>query len=284
MPLVAVPNVSEGRDPVVIAELASAVSSAGARTLDIHSDGLHHRSVLTATGDETELVEGIVALSLACLQIDLTAHEGLHPRLGALDVCPFVPHEMDMDHAVRAAHRAGAGIADKAGLPVFFYGDAALRPETRELPDMRRGGMSSLQARIDGGLRPDHGPSRLDPRHGVVCVGARGPLIAFNVRLAGDPRAAAEVARAVREAGRVRALAFELGDSGAQISMNLTAPDEVGIDHAFEKVAAEAQSRGLDVVATEIVGLVEARFMPNPDAKAARLLVEPGRDLDSVLT
>lgn len=282
MPLIAVPNVSEGRDGARIDELARAATGRGARLLDVHSDAAHNRSVLTLTGAPEQLVAGMTALADACRVIDLTGHVGIHPRLGCLDVCPFVPYRDAMSEAVDAAHETAAGIGALA-LPVFLYGVAAHRAETRELPDLRRGGLDGLAARIAGGLVPDHGPSTIDPRDGVVCVGARGPLIAFNVWLKTSLDDATEIAAAVRRRGSVRALALPIGDA-IQISMNLTDPVRVGIDAAFAALEEQAAKRDATVRAAEIIGLVEERFLPNPDAEAARLLIEPGRSLESALS
>ena len=144
-----------------------------------------------------------------------------------------------------------------------------------------------MMERAAAGFVPDFGPHEIDPRRGVVCVGARDVLIAFNVWLAGSDRAAKSIAAEVRERGGglsgVRALGFGMGDGAAQVSMNLTSPDECGIDDAFAAVAEGAARRGVAVTRTELVGLVPERYQPSPDAEAARLLVEPGRSLESVL-
>ena len=281
MPLLAIPNVSEGRDPRRIEVFATAIASAGARLLDVHSDAAHHRSVFTATGAGQELVDGMVALAEACRAIDLTTHDGAHPRLGALDVCPFVPFQDDMQIAIDAARAAGELIGG-LGIPVFFYGAAARGGSTVDLPALRRGGLQSLALRMGRELEPDAGPARLDPTIGVVCVGARGPLIAFNVILDGPVDVARAVVQTIRHPELLRALAFGL-PAGAQVSMNLIDPAAFGIDEAFAAVAEEAAAQGVEIVSTEIVGLVEQRFLPDPDAQAARLLIEPGRSLESAL-
>jgi glutamate formiminotransferase len=284
MPLVTIPNVSEGRDTAVLTMLTSALGDAGCRVLDVHSDARHNRSVFTAVG---QLVGGLGALAeIAVETIDLRAHTGVHPRVGVLDVCPVVPHEAPMDDAVRAARDAGAEIAERASVPVYFYGDAAHEP--RSLPEIRAGGLETLIERARLGFSPDLGPHDIDPRTGVVCVGARGVLVAFNVWL----RAEVEVARAIASVVRardgglpgVRALGLDLGEGLSQVSMNLTAPDVTGIDAAFAAVASEAARAGAAVEHTEVVGLVPERYLPNPNAEAARLLVEPGRSLESALT
>lgn len=251
--------------------------------MDLHSDTVHNRSVLTVSGSDEALSEGMVALAVACREIDLTQHHGVHPRVGGLDVCPFVPHGAQLQRATEVAHLTGYDIAKRAQVPVFFYGEAALREENRELPSIRRGGLEGLIARIADGLTPDAGPREVDPRVGIVCVGARGPLVAFNVWVTAELDAARYLADQVREPGRIRALGLEMGDGRCQVSMNLTAPNEVGIEDAFARVEAAAESEDVQIVATEIVGLVPERFMPSQNAKAARLLIEPGRSLESVL-
>lgn len=281
MPLLAIPNVSEGSSAAAVAPYLRTIESR-ARVLDVHTDPVHNRSVFTVTGTAEPLVTAMTELAVACLAIDLRAHAGVHPRLGGLDVCPFVPHDGSMSDAVEAAHAAGEKIARQAQVPVFYYGAAARRAENKELPDIRRGGLEGLQARIDTGFTPDAGPARIDPRHGVACVGARGELIAFNIELDGDARTATQVAARVRDE-HVRALGFALRQGRAQVSMNLIDPATVGIDNAYARVEKAVESSGTNIVATEIIGLVPERFLPDPDAKAARLLIEPGRSLESVL-
>lgn len=281
MPLLAIPNVSEGRDRARIAEFRASITEAGARVLDVHSDPVHHRSVLTSAGDPDRLVEAMTKLAVACRAIDLRAHEGVHPRLGVLDVCPIVPFEAGMDMAIVTARSVAESIGE-LGLPVFLYGAAARRDERRSLADLRRGGLEGLIARIEAGSTPDAGPTSVDRRWGVVCLGARGPLIAFNVVARCDPATASEIARTVRRAGLLQVLAFPLAEA-AQISMNLPRPDRLGIEDAFALVSQAADERGIEIISTEIVGLPEGRFLPNPDAQVARLLVEPGHSLESAL-
>jgi glutamate formiminotransferase len=284
MTLLAVPNVSEGRSPSRVRGFTDSIAATGARVLDVHSDAVHNRTVITVTGPASRLEAAMVALCVACSYIDLTRHEGVHPRLGGLDVCPFVPHEGAVGEAIAAAHRAGEVIHDRTGLPVYFYGHAALREATRRLPDLRRGGLSALVKRAENDLPPDLG-DEVDERRGVVCVGARGPLIAFNVVLEAPIEAARRVASRIRASTGglpgVSALAFPLEGGRVQVSMNLSDPDTTGIDRAFTEIAGHARSEGTNVVATEIVGLVPERFLPK--GEAARLLVQPSRSLESVL-
>lgn len=275
--LVAVPNVSEGRDLELVGRLVAAVEDAGARVLDVHSDPVHNRSVLTTVAEPAVLVEAMTALARAATAIDLSLHSGVHPRLGVLDVCPFVVDGLPANVVVDAARAAGRSIAETAGLPVYVYGEAALRPECSELPRLRRTAHE---------LAPDYGPTVPDPRHGVVCVGARGPLIAFNVWLRADLATAKLIAAAVRaELGGVgvRTLGLDVGGGLTQVSMNLTDPSRAGVDDAFNAVAGLAAAEGAAIHATELVGLPPERFMPDPNAEAARLLMEPGRSLERVL-
>ncbi|MGI8708499.1 MAG: glutamate formimidoyltransferase [Actinomycetota bacterium] len=281
--LLAVPNISEGGDDRLIAECAAAAQLGGARTLDLHSDAVHNRSVLTIAGHPAELVAGMTELASLASDIDMSEHRGVHPRLGGLDVCPFVPYEATMADAVTVARTTAISIARRSGLPVYLYGEASLRPETRELPDIRRGGLEALAERARTDQPPDQGPRRIDLARGVVCVGARGPLIAFNVWLASDGDVARRIASEVREPGTLRALGIRLESGTSQVSMNLTQPHSLGIDEAFDRVAASAATLGARVTNTEIVGLVPERFLPSPDATAARLLFEPGRSVESVL-
>lgn len=282
MPLLVVPNVSEGRSASKVAALTGTVTAAGARVLDVHSDEIHNRSVLTCS-DDGALIGAMAALAEVA-ETDLTRHEGVHPRLGGLDVCPFVPFRTGMGEAVAAARAAARAIHERTGLPVYLYGEAALRPEHRELPELRRGGLEGLAARAAAGSGPDLG-GPVDPRRGVVCVGARGPLIAFNVTVSGTVEQARAVAAAVRESNGgppgVRALGLPRGEGVAQVSCNLTAPERTGIDDAFEAIARACEGAGCEVLATEIVGLVEERFLPQ--GRAARLLSTPGRSVEAAL-
>ena len=283
MTLLAVPNISEGTDPILIDELEQAVVNRGVRVLDIHSDRVHNRSVFTLTARPEHLLDGCVALAaLAAARIDLTKHRGVHPRLGAMDVCPFVPHHRSMDEAIALAHRAAAAIASEVRLPIYLYGRAALRAETRELPELRRGGLTTLARRASTELPPDEGPVEIDPKRGVVCVGARGPLIAFNVWLRGDENVARGIAREVRSKS-LRALGLEISDTDCQVSMNLVDPEVTGIEQAFSAVAGSARRRGIEITATEIVGLVSERFLPDRDATVTRLLKQPGHSLEASL-
>jgi glutamate formiminotransferase len=263
LPLESVPNFSEGRDAGTIEALRSALST-HADVLDVHSDADHNRSVFTLVGDDTSLVEALLAgIAYARERIDLRSHEGAHPRIGAADVVPIVAldprdSERARDCALRLADRVGAEL----GLPVFLYGDSA--PE-RGPAFYRRGGPEELQRRIDAGeLRPDYGPARLDERAGGVIVGARRPLIAFNVNLATDDvEIARAIAAVVREKGGgfpgVRALGLLLPKAGrAQVSMNVEDYEAAALHEIVHRVDDEARARGVEVVGAELVGLMPA--------------------------
>jgi glutamate formiminotransferase / 5-formyltetrahydrofolate cyclo-ligase len=258
----AVPNFSEGRDPAKISRVADSVRAVpGVRVLGLHSDPDHNRSVLTFAGEEDAVLEAGVALAQACAsEIDLRSQTGEHPRMGSLDVLPFVPLEgATLEEAVQLARRAGERIGD-LGLPVYLYEAAATAPHRHDLADIRRGGYEGVAARMRDPLwRPDYGPPALDPRRGAVAVGARPFLVAFNAYLDTDDVSIAKaVARKVRERDGglpgVKALGLEVGDR-AQVSMNLTDLERTPIPVALEAVRSEAARHGVSVESTELVGL-----------------------------
>jgi glutamate formiminotransferase len=260
--LESVPNFSEGRDEAVLDALRAALS-APARLLDVHVDADHHRSVFTLVGEPEELVETLLT-GIACARerIDLRRHEGAHPRIGAADVVPIVPiAREDMDRAREAALLLARRIGDELELPVFLYGELA--PD-RGPAHFRRGGVEELQRRIDAReLAPDFGPPRLDERAGGVIVGARRPLIAFNVNLRGSLDAAKAVAAVVRETGGgfpgVRALGLELPRAGVvQVSMNVEDWEAAALHEIVARIEAEAAERGAEVTGSELVGLMPA--------------------------
>ena len=259
-PLESVPNFSEGRDEATIAAIGAALESS-ARLLDVHADADHNRSVFTVVGDEAELVEALVAaVSVARERIDLRRHAGAHPRIGAADVVPLVPVvPADLERARRAAETVGARLGE-LGLPVFMYA-----PPERGPAFYRRGGTAELERRLAAGeLRPDYGPAALDPAAGGVLVGARRPLIALNVNLRGTLEAAREIAALVREHEGggfrgVRALGLDLPGAGlVQVSMNVEDWEAAALHEIVERIAAEADARGAEVVGSELVGLMPA--------------------------
>ena len=285
LPLEAVPNFSEGRDRATIDAIGDALS-AHARLLDVHSDEDHNRSVFTLVGDEAELVVALLAgIAEARERIDLRRHEGAHPRIGAADVVPVVPvRSEDAERARAAALELARRVGEELALPVFLYAELG---EGRGPAFFRTGGPERLQARIDAGeLAPDFGPPRLDERAGGVIVGARPPLIAFNVDLAGDDlEAAREVARAVRERDGgfpgVRALGLRLPRAGhVQVSLNVEDWRASPLHEVVAAVEREAAARGLEVTRAELVGLLPAGAAV---AAAGSLLRVAGLDPSHVL-
>jgi len=263
LPLESVPNFSEGRDRATSDALAGALGE-HADLLDIHADVDHHRSVFTLVGTENELTESLLA-GVACAKerIDLRRHEGAHPRIGAADVVPLVPlRPEDMPRAQSAAKTIAQRIADELELPVFLYGALGGGAGPAHF---RRGGPEELQRRITSGeLRPDFGPEQLDPGAGGVLVGARGPLIAFNVNLrSADVDVARAVAKTVREADGgfpgVRALGLDLPVAGlVQVSMNVEDWEAAALHEIVSRVVEEASRRGAEVAGSELVGLMPA--------------------------
>jgi glutamate formiminotransferase len=285
-----VPNVSEGRDPETVRRIAEAFASAGATLLDVDSDADHHRSVITLAGAPDEVVEGAVrGVGAARDRIDLTRHAGAHPRMGAADVVPFVPlGAATMAEAVRAAERAAERIAREAGVPTYLYGEAARRPERRDLAQVRRGQFEGLRdaVRTDPARAPDFGPAALHPTAGATAVGARTFLIAYNVNLASrDLDLARRIAQEVRERDgglpAVKALGFDLPEKGwVQVSMNLTDFRRTSPLEAFRAVEARARAAGVGVAGSEVVGLIPEAACPPGFAQAVRLL---GFDPDQVV-
>jgi glutamate formiminotransferase / 5-formyltetrahydrofolate cyclo-ligase len=283
--LEAVPNVSEGRDSGAISAIADAFAR-GAELLDVHSDADHHRSVFTLAGDESPLIDALLAgIAAATERIDLREHVGVHPRVGAADVVPLVPLvPEDMPQAMEAAHALAARVGRELGLPVFLYGEVG---DWKQPAYFRRGGLEALSARIDlGELVPDEGPHEVDPRSGAVLVGARHVLIAYNLDLATDDVA---VARAVAEAVRhssggmpgLQAIGLELPASGrVQVSMNVVDVDAAPLHEVVERVRAEARARGVEVAGGELVGLVPERVV---EAAAAAGVELPGIDASRIL-
>ncbi len=259
-----VPNFSEGRDREVMAALAEAVrSTPGVLLVDESADPDHHRLVLTFVGPAEAVAEAALAAArVAVERIDLTRHAGVHPRMGALDVLPFVPlGSTPMQTCVRLAREVGARLAAELGLPVYYYEEAATRPERRNLATVRDGGFEVMRhTPLIGEREPDEGPDRVHPTAGAVAVGARGPLLAFNVNLdTVDVSLARAIARRVRERDGglvgVKALGLWLDSQGrAQVSMNITRPADVPLYRALELVRLEAARYGVAVVGTELVG------------------------------
>lgn len=281
MILEAVPNFSEGRRPGIGEALADAARGAGARVLGLDLDPDHHRSVLTLAGGPVELARAAFAAAARAVDlIDLTRHEGRHPRMGAIDVLPFVPLEgASMDDAVRLAREVGRRLGDELGLPVYLYEAAATRPERRNLADIRRPQFEGLRGLIgtDPAHDPDFGPRRIHPTAGAVAVGARGPLVAYNVDLeTQDPAVARRIARRIRERDgglpALKALGLYLESRRcAQVSMNVCDFTRTGLLEAFRAVEHEATAEGVAVRSSEIIGLLPRAAFPADGERVLRL-------------
>ena len=260
-----VPNFSEGRRHEVIDEIAAAIAGTpGVTLLDTQSDGHHNRCVITFVGEAAAAQEGaFCAIAAATRLIDLTRHEGAHPRFGATDVVPFVPVRADdMPACIAAAHRLGARVGAELRIPVYFYEDAARRPERRNLADVRRGEFEGLREAIgsDASRAPDEGPAAVHPQAGAVAIGARPALIAYNVNLnSSDLELARRIAAEIRERDGglpcLKAMGLAL-DDGVQVSMNLTDYRRTSVLTAFEAVRSRAAAAGATVRESEVVGLL----------------------------
>jgi glutamate formiminotransferase len=261
-----IPNVSEGRRPEIISAMASAISAVpGVRLLDHSSDPSHNRSVFTLVGDADGVEQAILALfERAVADIDLRGHSGEHPRLGAVDVVPFVPIEgVTMAGCVALAKKVGAEVAARFKIPVYLYEEASTNPARKNLEDIRRGEFEGLTAKMSAPeWAPDFGPSAPHQSAGAAVIGARMPLIAYNINLATDRLdVARKIAAAIRQSSGgyrfVKAMGITLEDRGiVQVSMNLTNFEKTPIFRVFETVKREAARYGVAVLESEIVGLV----------------------------
>ena len=267
----AVPNISEGRRPEVVEEAVAALRSApGVRVLDVQSDKDHNRSVLTLVGDEAGLETAVLGLfEVAVARIDLRTHQGEHPRMGAVDVVPFIPIEgASMGDCVALARKVGAAVASRFGVPVFLYEEAAAAPHRKNLEDVRRGQFEGLAARMKDPLwSPDFGPPAPHPSAGAAVIGARMPLIAYNINLGtADVEIAKRIAKAIRHSSGgyrfVKAMGLVLEERKvAQVSINMTDFKKTPLHRVFETVKAEAERHGVPVVGSEIVGLVPSEAL-----------------------
>jgi len=283
--LEAVPNFSEGRDPGFVREVVQTMSAAGAEVLDASSDEDHHRSVVTCIGAPEVVQEASVQAALLALErIDLRTHRGIHPRVGALDVLPFVPlHDLTMDAAVAAARRVGERLRD-AGVPVYFYG-AASDPPGRALAELRRGGFAALIGGFSPGREPDlsppDAPGRPHPTAGVTCVGARRVLLAWNVFVEGvELDAVRRVARRIRESGggfaHLRALGLKLERTGRlQVSMNLEDPEQTPPLAIFDALESAITAAGGRVLETEVIGMIPDALVLRETRNRLKLLDAP---------
>ena len=261
-----VPNVSEGRRPEVVEALVAAIRQVpGVRVLDYSSDPSHNRSVLTLAGDAAPLASAVLTLfEQATAAIDLRTHTGEHPRVGAVDVVPFVPIEgVTMAECVALAQETAQAVAQRFGVPVFLYEEAATNPARRNLEDIRRGEFEGLAEKIARPeWKPDYGPAAPHPSAGASVIGARMPLIAYNINLATDRLdVARKIAAAIRQSSGgfrfVKAMGITLEDRKiVQVSMNLTNYEKTPMFRVFEVVKREAERYGVKVLESEIVGLV----------------------------
>jgi glutamate formiminotransferase/formiminotetrahydrofolate cyclodeaminase len=283
-----VPNISEARRPAVLDAGAAAVTAAGATLLDVHSDTDHNRSVFTMAGTPGAVSAAAHALAdVTIANVDLRTQQGVHPRVGAIDVIPFVPIAgLTMEACVAIARQFASDLAARHGLPVFLYEDAAAAPHRRRLEAIRRGGLAGLAARmLEPDWRPDFGPATPHVSAGVTVVGARVPLIAWNITLATDRLdVAADIARRIRESSGglpcVKALGLPLAQRGVvQVSMNLTDHRVTSMRTVFDAVAAVAAQHGVGILDSEIVGLVPAAALSDADARALRVRDYDGRQI-----
>ncbi len=269
--LESVPNFSEGRDQTTIDMIANAIRGTGGSILDIHSDADHNRSVFTVVGEQEVLVESIYqGVKAAVERIDLRRHTGAHPRLGAADVVPFIPMlDSTMEEAISAARHLGSKVSEDLDLPVYFYEEAASSPERVNLEKVRRKGFEELRDTIgsDPSRAPDLGRSEVHVSAGAIVIGARRPLIAYNIYLnTSNLIVAQSIARSIRHSTGglryVKALGFEIPErSCVQVSMNLTYFQRSAIHTVFEMVKEAAASFGVAVTESEIVGLVPAEAL-----------------------
>lgn len=263
--LTCVPNISEGRNQGKIALMAEEVKKhKGVKLLNVSSDRDHHRSVFTFIGEPLTVKQAALSLALRAIElIDMRQHRGAHPRLGAVDVVPFVPIQgIEMEEAIQVAREFGKELGKK-GIPVFFYEETATCPERKTLPAIRKGEYEGLKEKLnDPKWKPDEGPEDFNPRSGATVVGARFPLIAYNVNLkTADIAIAKEIAKKIRfkDGGfpHVRAMGLDLREKGmVQVSMNLTNYRVTNIPQVYEFIKEEALKRDIEIDSSEIVGLI----------------------------
>lgn len=266
-----VPNVSEGKDPRAIEEIAAAVRRVpGVRLLDVSSDPSHNRSVLTFVGDAEAVRSGVRALFEAALpRIDLRSHRGEHPRMGAVDVVPFIPiRGSSLEQCVALSREVGADVAQRFGVPVFLYEESASAEGRRNLAEVRKGQFEGFAEKMKDPLwKPDFGPGEPHPSAGAVAMGARAFLIAYNINLGTrDVAVADRIAKSIRHLSGgfryVKAMGVELAERGlVQVSINMTNYKKTPLHRVFECVRSEAERHGVPIVGSEIVGLTPAEAL-----------------------
>lgn len=278
----AIPNVSEGRDCVTIERISTAIRSVlGVHLLDVSPDADHNRTVFTYVSENAQAITAatLELFDIAVSSIDLRNQQGEHPRAGAVDVVPFVPLAgTTMVECIAIAERVGARVAQRHRIPIYLYEQAARREERRELPVIRRGGFEGFVEKIRDPLwKPDYGPSEVHPTAGVSIIGARIPLIAFNIQLESDRIDIAKtIARTVRASSGglplVRAIGVDLKRRGiVQVSMNLLDYRGTSMDRAFATVCAEAKRHGVEVESSEIIGLAPADALDEERARSMKM-------------
>ncbi|MBN1664270.1 MAG: glutamate formimidoyltransferase [Deltaproteobacteria bacterium] len=260
-----VPNFSEGRDKNKVAGIAETLCAAtGIRLLDYSMDADHNRSVFTFIGTPEAVMQGMMAACGKAFElIDMKQHKGAHPRIGAADVIPFIPlGDAQMSDAVETAHTFGRKLSARYHIPVYFYGEAALKPERKTLSYLRRGGYEGLRDKMqEPQWIPDAGAADFNENSGASCVGARMPLIAFNINLKTDDLAVAKtIAISVRESGGglkcVQAMGVPLRSRNiVQVSMNLTDYRQTSIRRVFDAVKERTEAAGVDILESELIGL-----------------------------
>jgi glutamate formiminotransferase len=277
-----VPNFSEGRRKEVVERIVHSISSVpGIKILDVEMDGDHNRSVVTFVGDKSSIQEGAFSGARAAAElIDLTKHKGEHPRMGALDVLPFVPISgVTMRECADIAAAVGERIAMQLKIPVYLYESAARIPDRKNLEKVRMGQFEGLRESIatDDAKCPDFGPRRVHPTAGATAVGARMPLIAFNINLESkDLQAAKDIAKEIRASSgglpHLKALGFDLKEKGiVQVSMNLTDYTVTPITHVFDEVKKRADTRGIEIAGSEIIGLIPLEAVCDITARFLKL-------------
>lgn len=277
-----IPNFSEGKDQSVLDEILKAIKDSGCNILDASSDPSHNRSVVTFIGAPDDVEQAAFAAAKRAGElIDMERHHGEHPRIGATDVIPFVPIQgVTMEDCVEMAKRVGRRIGEELAIPVYLYAKAANRPERVRLPDVRKGEYEGLKETIksDPDRKPDFGPDELHSMAGATAVGARPPLVAYNVNLSTpNVKIARSIARRIRESSgglpHVQAKGITMEDTGlAQVTMNLLDYRSTPIELVFSKIEEEAASRGVEIVNSEIIGLIPLDALL--DVAFARLKLE----------
>ncbi len=262
-----VPNFSEGKRKEIIEEIVDQVRKRkDVKLLDYSSDPDHNRTDVTFIGEPQAVKEAALDLAMKCVElIDMNKHKGEHPRMGAIDVVPFIPvYNITMEECVKLAHEFAKEFSERSGVPCFMYEEAATRPDRKNLADVRRGEFEGLKEAIgkDPNRVPDYGPNKIHPTAGATAVGARFFLVAFNVNLGtSDIEIAKKIAKAVRHSSGgyryVKAMGFEIKERGiVQVSMNLTNYQKTPIFRVFETIKNEAERYGVPVIGSEIIGLV----------------------------